>query len=395
MPAPRRITLGRTFLVAASFLFSLLLAEWIARVLVPARAAIPWTDWIEGITTARPSQRGRLRASPNFDVEVAINSQRFRGPKEFTAQRPPNVLRIATLGDSVTFGWGANDDATYPAQLEQILAEALRPSAVEVLNAGVCATGTGEQALYYDLWVRRFSPQLLILNVFVNDVGDDAARGLFFRTAEGTFAPRAAGRSAGGGHSPGPAAIGFELFPGHLFLARHSRLFNLLWEAALEARSRWAEEPSARFLHEGLPILSGEVSWLNQRARQEGARLAVVFLPPRELIYPSQPAWARKIETQSKAIVNALRVTCAQERIPFADLTPAVRAASLGDDQPLYFPEQDGHPTPRGYRVIAEAAASFLADSGALQSLDGWKPATRSQDVSRGSSGSTAKRPTR
>ena len=53
---------------------------------------------------------------------VHINSLGTRGP-EFAAEKPAKVIRILSLGDSRTFGWGLPDEATYSRRLERLLQE--------------------------------------------------------------------------------------------------------------------------------------------------------------------------------------------------------------------------------------------------------------------------------
>src|SRR3989344_9014122 len=52
-----------------------------------------------------------------FTHLVNTNSQRTRG-KEILIEKPKNTYRILMLGDSMTFGWGENDDETYSRILE-------------------------------------------------------------------------------------------------------------------------------------------------------------------------------------------------------------------------------------------------------------------------------------
>jgi PIN domain nuclease of toxin-antitoxin system len=151
------VALSRLALLVFSILLGLLIAEGLVRVFMPQSVAVPLQDEINGVTAPRPNVRGRHAIPNTFDVTVSISSQRFRGRRDFTAKPERGVLRIAVLGDSFTFGIGANDDETYPAVLQQLLQERLARTGsyqgVEVLNAGVGGTGTGEQALWYEVFL--------------------------------------------------------------------------------------------------------------------------------------------------------------------------------------------------------------------------------------------------
>ncbi len=93
----------------------------------------------------QPGFKGEFQGKP-----VTINSLGLRGPE--VRGRTPGSRRVLCFGDSITFGYGAGDDETYPFHLGQLL----RDGVVEVLNAGV--TGfTSHQVLGY---VRRLVPAL-------------------------------------------------------------------------------------------------------------------------------------------------------------------------------------------------------------------------------------------
>jgi lysophospholipase L1-like esterase len=62
---------------------------------------------------------------------IRINSLGFRGP-EISRERVDRVARIATVGDSTTFG-RREEECAYPYLLQDLL----RPRRVEVINAGV------------------------------------------------------------------------------------------------------------------------------------------------------------------------------------------------------------------------------------------------------------------
>src|SRR5438093_8551015 len=55
---------------------------------------------------------------------VHINSKGTRGP-EFQVRKPANTLRIISLGDSRTFGWGLSEAETYSCVLENMLQQRL------------------------------------------------------------------------------------------------------------------------------------------------------------------------------------------------------------------------------------------------------------------------------
>lgn len=353
------------------------LAEGLVRVLAPQSVAVPWQDEVGGITAPRPNVRGRHAIPDTFDVTVSFNGQRFRATREYQSEPGPGVLRIAVLGDSFTFGFGANDEETYPAQLERVLIQRARERgehvAVEVLNAGNGGTGTGEQALWYDRWVKDFHPVVVILTVTSNDVEDDLNRRLFVQGEDGSVTPRPRHELEGADSRLRWIRTVVNAMPGYGFLAQHSQLLGLARNAVSKLLTRWraaawvqADSPSVEqgggqdAWHDGLAVLKGELRWLHRAAQEAGAQLVVVFVPSRESIYASPRPWAGSVQAKSRDIVGALSETALQEGIPFADLTPYVRDRAGQLEPQLYYDGRDTHPNPLGYRVIAEGVADLV-----------------------------------
>ncbi len=86
------------------------------------------------------------RLRPNQDAftkidhkPVHVNAHGTRGP-EFADAKPAGTIRILSLGDSRTFGWGVSDAESYSGRLESLLQQrAGEGERVEVINAGVNA----------------------------------------------------------------------------------------------------------------------------------------------------------------------------------------------------------------------------------------------------------------
>ncbi|MDQ6653915.1 MAG: GDSL-type esterase/lipase family protein [Acidobacteriota bacterium] len=95
-------------------------------------------------------------------VTYTHNIQGFRG-KDFPAKT--TKLRVVTIGGSTTYGIGVNDDETWPAQLEHGLGEKY-----EVLNMGIPGHSTAEHINMLSLIVPQYSPDILVMNVGLNDL---------------------------------------------------------------------------------------------------------------------------------------------------------------------------------------------------------------------------------
>jgi lysophospholipase L1-like esterase len=368
---------GGVALFLASVVAALALGEGIVRVFAPQALRPAWDDELQGIRVPRPNVAGRHTQPGTFDVTVSINSQRFRAPGDYAVSRAPGVTRVAVLGDSLAFGWGADDDETYPAQLERELARLLAPRRLEVMNAAFPGTCLGEKAAWYELGVRRFAPRLVVLTALGDDVDGDLHWRVFSRGAAGEAVPAP-------GWSPGPGAASqrrarslFQRLPGYEWLIERSQLFGLARQSAARAVASQdagalgqrpaTDEEERRFREEGLPLLQAELRWLADRVAESGAALAVVFLPFRQGVYPDQGWWADELRWKSRAQSEALREVCAERGLPFKDVTEDLQALGRAEPAlPLYHAGIDTHPTPAGYRAIAESVAAWLAEARVL-----------------------------
>jgi lysophospholipase L1-like esterase len=370
---------ARILLALCGILVGLLLAEIVVRIAAPQELVVPWNDDINGVANILPNTRGRIAMPGAFDTTISVNSQRFRGRKEFQSEPNPGVIRLVMLGDSFTFGWGANDEESYPAQLEQILGDSLGPGRVEVINAGVPGIGTGEEAFYYEVWVKRFHPHVVVLGVYSNDVDDDLARSPFSLDESGRVSLRPTQEVAPAARRLHTIRRAVYALPGVSWLFQHSQVVNLmrmmLWmgtKSSAEGASTTRPIPSQiegvreRYHEKGLPLMMGEVVWLNERVQGSGAKLVVVFLPPRAAVYPSSELQADDMPWKSQAIAASLNEVCSEHGIAFADLTPQVREQAGRLLQPLYYHvgQRDRHPNPEGYRVLANGVAGFLIRTG-------------------------------
>ena len=124
-----------------------------------ARGWAPWPG-IDGVYRREGTSR------------VRFNSAGARGP-EIAADKPPEMFRIAVLGDSMTEAREVDEDGTFVARMAAALAAclALGDRRVEAINFGVSGYGTGQQYLTLTSAVLAYRPDLVLLAFFPgNDV---------------------------------------------------------------------------------------------------------------------------------------------------------------------------------------------------------------------------------
>jgi len=110
-------------------------------------------------SSVRQIWRPRPGATIPWGHNDRVNDDGFRGPLVPVA-RTPGVLRIATMGDSSTFGHSVAWEETYSAQLAaQLAAEGVR---CEVIDAGVVGSSIRQGLERYEEQVSRYKPDIVI-----------------------------------------------------------------------------------------------------------------------------------------------------------------------------------------------------------------------------------------
>ena len=112
-----------------------------------------------------PNMRKRAR-----DTLIKTNGAGMRD-RELPIEKGDSTVRIAAIGDSVTFGFGLLSEYTYPKALERLLngqdeGFELR---FEVLNFGVGGYSTRDEALVLRHKVGKWRPDVVIVGYVLND----------------------------------------------------------------------------------------------------------------------------------------------------------------------------------------------------------------------------------
>jgi lysophospholipase L1-like esterase len=109
--------------------------------------------------------------------KFVTNSRDFADTREFTYAKPPNTLRVLSLGDSHTQGYEVHQDLTFSAVLERYLK--YRKINAEAINTGVSGFSTAEELVLLENEGVKYSPDVVILGFFANDFEDNLKAGLF------------------------------------------------------------------------------------------------------------------------------------------------------------------------------------------------------------------------
>jgi len=152
----------RLSLLAASTVVSVGLAEGVARMAFPVRLAVV--------------KQGAVRLSENprlmYELTPSIQDHNRWGLRgaDCALEKPPGVLRVAALGDSLTYGHGVGADETWARHLERLLDERGTGAAGhEVLNFGCTGYSIIQEAEVLRAKALEFEPDVVVLMVCLND----------------------------------------------------------------------------------------------------------------------------------------------------------------------------------------------------------------------------------
>jgi lysophospholipase L1-like esterase len=368
---PVRRTFARLLLLSVSALLGLIVAEVAVRLLRPQ----PVMTVSRGLYVPDPPRRYRLQPGfqgtvtnrVEFDSWVSIDREGLRGPE--IGPKPPGALRVLALGDSFTFGVGAQQQETYPARLQEILRS--RGVRAEVLNAGAPGYGVPDEVAWFERWGRPLGPDLILVTVFIGNDLQDAAPGPKPTAVDGALVV------------PGEKAGGLSRW-----LYYHSHLFVLLKSSSLggslrrllgrpeplETRQQreefdlYEKGRSSEGVQGGAAATERAVAGLASGAGR--ARVVAVLIP--SLVQVDPRRWQANLKRfgldpsrYDPGRPNQIfREIFARHGIPVVDLLEPF-AAAIAQGKRIYYPI-DQHLTPAGYRLTASEVAGRLSQAAGL-----------------------------
>lgn len=260
-----------------------------------------------------------------------IGSDGFRGPA-FPIRKPAGETRLVALGNSITFGLGVSEGATFPHQLERRLSAGHAPHRYRVINAGVPAYTSLQALLVLERRVVPLDPDLVVATVGWNDLSWALRTDWYPRISLslGTPPPR----------RPAILTLFQELFPPDLRRAEPEPKALVEYRRNLLAMRRVARRQGFTLALTNLPTILSE----SGNTPSERRKAAVKLNPRIEDLRPFQ------------AVIDRI---CAEnaDLVCVSDVFPLSEA---GKD-PYFF--DYCHPTPEGYGVMAARVEERLHPS--------------------------------
>jgi len=282
-------------------------------------------------------------------IRVYINSLGLRD-REYEIKKEFSGLRIITIGDSITFGWGVSISDTFPKVLEEKLSDNPFELPIEVINAGINGYNLTQ---YYELLKLLYpilKPKVAIIAICM-DNDFDGARSYYF--GDGFIASQRVYSL----HSEG---VNLKPPP---FIVRKSRFLQFLLSRVRKGKPerRGERNKEATFIPEKKlyapldandPIYreaKKEMQGMAKMAADRGIKLVFVLIPSLAQIYYDD------LSIKPQQIIEGF---AKEFDIEVLDLYPVLKAwhKRTGENPFLdYF-----HPKAKIHRLIADEIQTFL-----------------------------------
>lgn len=277
--------------------------------------------------------------------ELNTNSSGWRADREFTLDKPAGTRRIVFVGDSYTFGYGLSDAQAFPAQLEERLG-----AGWEVLNFAVPGYGTDQQLLSYEQIARRYAPDVVVLGFFLRDYPRNL---LDFRTyAKPRFELEETGLRLVNVPLPTPEQLYAEYASGRRRVGCspwRSWLAILLEHGWMRVRERDIDAEAV-----GWRLVARMQERFLDQVRRDGARPLWLQIPTDKAVLGDDGTFG-PLQALSREHAARIGLEC-------LDLAPIFAAHDAAHPEDSFHrpPEQGGHLSVTGNRLVAEALEAWL-----------------------------------
>ncbi len=278
---------------------------------------------------------------------MTISRQGLRD-REVAVPKPPGTYRIIALGDSITAGFGAELDDAFVKLLERSLQGESAGRTIEVVNAGTDDYGTQQERIWLQERGLTFEPDLLILNVFLNDARGFSSPPAVVAALNNFFVRRSAfyllyrnwvreQMVAREKSSPSFRFRYVENRESRAWVTDPEALTRVIREADRDWGMAWNDEELAR--------IEGELEQIIRLADGHGFKLLLVIFPVDVQVYAQVDTPLGLDRPQQKLVAFAQ-----SQHVPVLDLLPVLRGHR---DEDLFCDQ--AHLTPEGHRIVAEA----------------------------------------
>jgi peptidoglycan/LPS O-acetylase OafA/YrhL len=302
-----------------------------------------------------------------YDYRADANSLGFPAP-DYAVEKVPNVYRILVTGDAFSSAEGVDTDRSWVRQLEAAVQGQMPDRKVEVLDLAMTGYGPNQYAAVIEQYAPVYQPDVILVEMFVNDFQDALTSNEEFQTAIGFDQPDPFGWSARLRFMhlrnfiqytlAAPVAEWLTDKPNSLGYVLGN--FSALEKKSTEVQAR--EEQA----------VADRLAQISRVADQIGARAAIIMVPASvQVCAPEQLAYYPRGIVLSDAarydIDGPQRVVqqlARQAQVGYYDLRAPLK--ELASAQCPYVP-YNMHWTAVGHSVVANEVAAWLQQNEYLQ----------------------------
>jgi len=315
--------------------------------------------------TLEPGLKARI-STVSGPIEVAVNEVGFRD-ENYPVARTGERARVLVLGDSFTLALEMAQDETFHARLERLYG-----GEVEVISLAASGYDPTQELLAYEHIGRDFDPDVVLLAFYV---GNDLINRP--RSPEVPYYSLDDDGQLRLHNFPYDEEFEVPLVPSQRStpLMKRSMLAFMIGSVQRQRAERGGlgQDVCDYLYREYFPDPTAE-DWalteaillaLRDAVQADGGAFRVVLIPTEfQIEDPVEDALMGRCEVPEGAFegANQARLVAFLEAndVRYLDLTPALQAARLSTDGPLYSPKPDIHWTSEGHAVAAEALFEWL-----------------------------------
>jgi len=349
-------TIRRIGLILAGLIIGLLIAEGLARLVLPKptrqialiRARAPDLQMDAGTDVKNPGYNPFLQRRPSSEwtcdgkTSETMNNEGFRD-RLFQIEKAPGKKRVAIIGDSFAEGWMGPRKAAFPRALESLLGDEF-----EVLNFSLANRSPLRYVALYDRIVRKYRPDSVLVCLYQNDMAEDEILRPYVKF-DAREAPDSFDYARYFRNTPRMPQTWMEKRLDRLQwkLCLYSRLFPyaaVYFTVDAEHRRRSLEMPSPDSLDALWKNTAGYLLALRELARRDQALFLLAYAPDQSEFAAPNPLRARA------------RQLASENQIPFFGAEKFLAEARYAA---FYLPE-DGHFSAEGHRRYAVELAEWI-----------------------------------
>ena len=340
---------GKFTALVKNFAFSITLV-FLVLVLIEGTLRIAGISAIEREIPFQPHETFGWIYRPHYHgfwhgAQVSINSLGIRNG-EISPEKETGTYRILCLGNSVTFGYGTENDKTYVRVLETLLRERRPGPKFETINAGIGGFSTLQEWLFLKNIGVAFDPDLVTVAFVLNDVLDmSTAQKRIDRAKRQKGVKESAEANEASFYGRFRRTAMYHLFT--LLMAHYKK-----WEEARNVKNLVAVQYPSEEIERNWEQVQTHLSEITDLAAKNGFRVLLVVLPFRFQIEEDDP-----IRIPQDRLIDLGN----QIGMPVLDLLPVFRE---NRDSDLFL--DTNHPTETGHRLVAEEIYEYMEKTGIL-----------------------------